>query len=68
MSQTYKVIRYYEGSRAKVWKRTMKRGLTLEQAQAHCASPEASSKTATSDKAKRATRKVGHWYDGWSKE
>ena len=68
MSQTYKITRYYEGSHAKVWARVMKRGLTLEDAQAHCSSPEASSKTATSASAKRVTKKMGHWYDGWSKE
>lgn len=48
---TYKIVRgYFRGGR-----RTIKRGLTLEEAQAHCRNPETSSRTATSAAAKRRT-------------
>ena len=45
----YKIVRsYFNGG-----KRTIKTGLTLEEAQAHCKDPETSSSKATSAKAKR---------------
>jgi hypothetical protein len=45
--------------------RIIKRGLTLEQAQSHCRSPESSSRTATSAAARRRTRTYGPWFDGY---
>lgn len=58
----YKIVRhYFRGSR-----RTIKTGLTLEQAQKHCADKETSSSTATSAKAKRRTREHGPWFDGYT--
>ena len=49
---TYKIVRmYYEPGRGT---RTIKRGLTLEQAQEHCQRPE--------------TRKEGVWFDGYTEE
>jgi hypothetical protein len=44
----YKIVRFYYDGRKK---RTIKTGLTLEQAQIHCADPE--------------TRKEGVWFDGY---
>lgn len=62
MSDRYKIIRYYyRGSR----KRTVERGVTLEEAKAHCGNPETSSKTATSANAKAITRRQGPWFDGY---
>jgi hypothetical protein len=60
---TYRIVRYYmkDGHRP----RTVKRGLTLEQAQAHCRSPETSSRTATSAAARRHTKARGPWFDGY---
>jgi hypothetical protein len=60
---TYRIIRCYmrDGHRP----RTVKRGLTLEQAQSHCRSPETSSRTATSAAARRRTKARGHWFDGY---
>lgn len=58
----YKVVRYFYDGHPK---RTIKTGLTLEEAQAHCKDPETSSKTATSAKAKRYTRTHGEWFDGY---
>ena len=58
----YKIVRYYFNSNIR--KRTIVTGLTLEDAQKHCSSPEASSRTATSAAAKRRTRP---WFDGYDK-
>lgn len=64
MSDTYKIVRsYYRGGR-----RVIARGLTLEEAQAHCRNPDTSSKTATSPAARRVTARKGPWFDGYDKE
>src|SRR5262249_1984409 len=57
----YKVVRMYQDRDKR--SRTMKRGLTLQQAQAHCQDPETSSRTATSRTATRHTAKHGPWFD-----
>lgn len=62
---SYKIVRMFESGKPR---RTVKRGLTLEQAQAHCRDPETSSSTATSAKAKRMTRQHGRWFDGYEEE
>lgn len=51
--QTYSIIRFYAPHLNK-GNRVMKRGLTLEQAQAHCKDPD--------------TRKAGEWFDGYDAE
>ncbi len=57
----YKIVRmFFRGG-----KRTIKTGLTLEQAQAHCRDPETSSQTCTSAAGKRLTRDMGPWFDGY---
>jgi len=48
---TYKIIRFYKDHYRN---RVIKRGLTLEEAQAHCSDPK--------------TRKEGVWFDGYAKE
>jgi len=48
---TYSIIRSYHPSLEKA-DRIIKRGLTLEQAQAHCRNPK--------------TRKEGEWFDGYT--
>ena len=61
---TYKIIRsYFTGGT-----RTIKKGLTLEEAQAHCKNPETSSKTATSSAAKQRTKLRGPWFDGYTEQ
>ena len=61
---TYKIIRHY----AEHDNRVVERGLTLEEAQAHCNDPETSSRTATSATARRRTKNKGAWFDGYVQE
>jgi hypothetical protein len=44
---------------------TIKTGLTLEQAQAHCRDPEASSDTCTEPENVARTAKDGPWFDDY---
>lgn len=62
---TYKIVRMFRDGRNP---RVIKRGLTLDQAQAHCRDPETSSSTATSARGKRYTRLWGQWFDGYEEE
>ncbi len=59
----YKIIRHFFNSNRKV---TIKTGLTLEQAQAHCNDPETSSTTCTKSAGKRRTKLHGKWFDGYT--
>jgi hypothetical protein len=61
MEMSYKIVRmFFKGG-----KRTIKTGLTLEQAQKHCSDPETSSKTATKYAARKRTEMRGPWFDGY---
>ena len=62
MSDRYKIIRYYYRGSVR---RTIRRDLSLEEAQAHCRDPETSSKTAQSAKARALTDRRGQWFDGY---
>lgn len=69
----YKVVRHSERSqRGKGYRnghsRTIKTGLTLEEAQTWCRNPETSSRTATSAKREKYTWKHGPWFDGYDRE
>lgn len=67
MRERYKIVRNF--LRADTWpKRTIKRGLTLEEAQAHCSDPETSSRTCTSWEKRRITKQRGPWFDGYERE
>ena len=60
----YRIVRqYFDSSRSS---RTIERGLTLEEAQAHCRDPETSSSTCTSKAGKATTRRVGEWFDSYT--
>lgn len=60
----YRIVRmYFKGT-----KRVIKRGLTLEEAQAHCKNPETSSKTCTRADQIRRTRDHGPWFDGYERD
>jgi hypothetical protein len=63
---TYKIVRYYRDPGFK--SRVVRRGLTLEEAQAHCNDPETSSRTCTLAPARRRTRLKGPWFDGYTEE
>lgn len=62
---TYCIVRMYS---PRPVRRTIKRGLTLEQAKAHCSSPETSSSTSTNAKVRREHEAGRRWFDGYSKE
>lgn len=65
-TMSYKIIRMYFNP--KIPKRTIKRGLTWEQAQEHCKDPETSSSTCTKPHNKRRTQQLGAWFDGYTEE
>jgi hypothetical protein len=58
---TYRIVRCYLDGKCRV----IRRGLTFEQAKAHCRNPETSSRTATSTAARRRTKARGPWFDGY---
>lgn len=63
--QKYKIVRmFFEGYPNKI----VKRGLTLEEAQAWCRDPETSSSTAKGKKAQRLLEKYGEWFDGYAED
>lgn len=59
----YRVVRFYRDAYPR--RRILKRGLTLDEAQAHCRDPETSSSTATASAAKQRTKRLGPWFDGY---
>lgn len=63
---TYKIVRFNQ--RADLPNQTIRRGLTLEEAQAHCRDPETNSRTATNAVAKVRTAQFGDWFDGYEEE
>ena len=63
-NMAYTIIRNYFDKPGRG--RVILRGLTLEEAQAHCGNPETSSRTATSAKAKAITRRNGRWFDSYT--
>ena len=64
---TYKIVRFYRDNEG-LNGTTVTRGLTLEQAQAHCNNPETSSKTCTNEEGLERTRQYGPWFDGYTDE
>lgn len=66
MSGTYKITRMYYSDDHDT--QVIKRGLTLEEAQAWCNDPETSSSTATSPAAVARTERCGPWFDGYTNE
>ena len=63
----YRIVRMYR-NRDGFRRRIIQRGLTLEEARAHCRDPETSSSTATSAAARRRTLALGAWFDGYESE
>lgn len=62
----YRIERLYFRNPGK--RRVVRRHLTLEQAQAHCADPETSSSTCKSAAGRARTRNVGPWFDSYTEE
>lgn len=62
----YKIVRCFQDENIPA--RTIKSGLTLEEAQDHCSDPETSWKTATSYQARKRTEKYGPWFDAYDEE
>lgn len=61
---TYRIIHmFFKGG-----KRVIEKGLTLEQAQAHCKDPETSSRTCTKSAGRKRTEQRGPWFDGYERE
>lgn len=64
---TYQIVRmYFNSGNHKA--RVVRRGLTLEEAQAHCQDPETSSRTCTNATGRRRTRLKGPWFDSYTTE
>ena len=62
----YKIVRMYFNN--DVSNRTIKKNLTLEEAQAHCKDPETSSKTCKKYAGRKRTQRFGPWFDGYSEQ
>jgi hypothetical protein len=60
----YKIVRMY--FRSDVSDRTIKTGLTLEEAQKHCRNPETSSSTCRKWVNRKRTDRLGPWFDGFT--
>ena len=62
---SYKIVRMFQKHPRL---ETVKRGLTLEEAQAHCRDPETSSSTCKDSTGRSRTRVMGPWFDGYEEE
>lgn len=61
---SYRIVRmYFKGGR-----RTIRRGLTLAEAQKHCSDPETSSSTCKLAQNVRRTEARGEWFDGYEED
>lgn len=65
METKYKIVRIYFDRERAPNRRTIKRGLTEEQAKAHCRNPETSASTCTTSRARKRTAMYGPWFDGY---
>ena len=63
----HKIVRMYFKDGA-IHRRTVKTGLTVEEAQTHCRDPETSSSTCTSYVGRQRTKKVGEWFDAYEEQ
>ena len=61
---SYKIVRYYFNKPG--YKYTIKRGLSLAEAQAHCSDKETSSSTCTNRAGIARTKRVGPWFDAYT--
>lgn len=64
----YNIVRFASNDNGFVSRRIVKRGVTLEEAQAHCKDPETSSSTCKGSRGKKRAwnlGKGGRWFDGF---
>jgi hypothetical protein len=65
-TRRYRVVReFHDWS---IPSRVIRQHLTLAQAQAHCRSPETSSRTCRKAQHKALTARIGGWFDGYDEE
>ena len=64
MSGKYRIVRNFQNGT----KRTVERGLSLDEAQRHCRDAQTSSKTCTDQAGKARTKRLGPWFDGYEAE
>lgn len=62
----YKIVRMFRNDHVRAY--TVRKGLTLEQAQEHCRDPETSSSTCQQTAGIRRTERFGNWFDGYEEE
>jgi|TARA_X000001382_G_scaffold22661_1_gene13775 hypothetical protein len=62
--KVYKIVRMYFNDDVKT--KTIKRNLSLKEAQEHCRDKETSSSTCTLKKNIEHTEKFGAWFDGFT--
>jgi hypothetical protein len=62
----YKIVRHYMNGNPN--SKTIRRGLTLAEAQEHCKDPETSSSTARKAAGRTRTRQLGPWFDGYTED
>ncbi len=62
----YKIVRMYQRDESRQFNRTIKSGLTLDEAQAHCSDPQTSSSTCTRSDRRAITAARGPWFDGYT--
>lgn len=62
--ETYKVVRHFM-NRSNI---TLRRGLSLQEAQQHCKDPETSSSTCRLAVNVRRTKRLGPWFDGYDRD
>lgn len=63
--RAYNLVRFYFSHPSGIRRRRIRQRVTLTEAQNYCSDPETSSSTATSAAARRRTRRVGAWFDGY---
>ncbi len=63
---TYKIVRMFKDDN--ISSKTIKRGLTLVEAQDHCQDPETSSSTCNEPVNLQRTQLCGDWFDGFTEE
>lgn len=64
---TYRIVRFYRDDPDRN-RTVIERGLSLEEAQAHCKDPETSSSTCTREELVEHTLAHGPWFDGYEEE